>query len=280
MTESKSIILNLTTTCGRLDLCSATLWSLVNQSLVPDQINLWISKEPYMADEGIKTLPNSIIKLIECNDRIKVHYTENTGPYRKIIPALRNCTDEDILVYADDDVIYSNLWLKYLIDCYLENKSAYVVSGRLREMKKNILGGYQSYTRFPLVSKKPLFHKDFIITGVGGCVLGKKHIDKKYIDLELFKTIAPKTDDLWISKIIELSGTTVITCPSALSCIMEIQHDIHALNRVNTFFNKQNIFSKVTGIFKRGVFGYFGMPWSNNDLMIKKINCFFKGNLL
>ena len=70
MTESKSIILNLTTTCGRLDLCSATLWSLVNQSLVPDQINLWISKEPYMADEGIKTLPNSIIKLIECNDRI------------------------------------------------------------------------------------------------------------------------------------------------------------------------------------------------------------------
>ena len=50
MTESKSIILNLTTTCGRLDLCSATLWSLVNQSLVPDQINLWISKEPYMAD--------------------------------------------------------------------------------------------------------------------------------------------------------------------------------------------------------------------------------------
>ncbi|HFE8951921.1 TPA: glycosyltransferase family 2 protein, partial [Klebsiella pneumoniae] len=109
MTESKSIILNLTTTCGRLDLCSATLWSLVNQSLVPDQINLWISKEPYMADEGIKTLPNSIIKLIECNDRIKVHYTENTGPYRKIIPALRNCTDEDILVYADDDVIYSNL---------------------------------------------------------------------------------------------------------------------------------------------------------------------------
>ncbi len=27
-------------------------------------------------------------------------------------------------------------WLKYLIDCYLENKSAYVVSGRLREMKK------------------------------------------------------------------------------------------------------------------------------------------------
>ena len=61
---------------------------------------------------------------------------------------------------------------------------------------------------------------------------------------------------------------------------MEIQHDIHALNRVNTFFNKQNIFSKVTGIFKRGVFGYFGMPLSNNDLMIKKINCFFKGNLL
>lgn len=279
MTESKAIILNLTTTCGRLDLCSATLWSLVNQSLVPDQINLWISKEAYMADEGIQTLPNSIIKLIEHNNLIKVHYVENTGPYRKMIPALRNCSDNDILVYADDDVIYSNLWLKYLIDCYLENKSEYVVSGRLREMKKNFFGGYQSYTRFSLVSESEVFRKDFIITGVGGCVLGKKHIAQKYINLDSFKTIAPKTDDLWISKIIKLSGSRVITCPRALDCIMEIQHDIHALNRVNTFFSNQNIIAKVSGVFKRGVLGYFGMPLSNNDVMIKKINYFFKRNL-
>ncbi|HHT0060108.1 TPA: glycosyltransferase [Raoultella planticola] len=279
MTESKSIILNLTTTSGRLDLCSATLWSLVNQSLLPGRINLWISAEPYMADEGIQILPDSINRLIKYNDIIKVHYVENTGPYRKIIPALRSCLDEDILVYADDDVVYSHHWLEYLISFYLENNREYVVSSRLREMKKNFFGLYQSYSLFPLVFEKKVFYTDFIITGVGGCVLERKHISQKYIDLNSFKKIAPKTDDLWISKIIELSGSGVIACPKALDCIMEIQHDIHALNRMNTFFSSQNIISKMIGAFKRRLLGYCGVSLSNNDVMIKKINSFFKRNI-
>lgn len=276
MTESKSIILNLTTTSGRLDLCSATLWSLLNQSLSPDRINLWISAEPYMADEGIQILPDSINKLMNYNNMIEIHYVENTGPYRKIIPALRSCLDEDILVYADDDVVYSYHWLEGLINCYLENKRKYVVSSRVREMKKNFFGRYQSYSLFPLVFEKKVFYKDFIITGVGGCVLEKKHILQKYIELDSFKIVAPKTDDLWVSKIIELSGSKVITCPKALGCIMEIQHDIHALNRVNTFFSGQNIISKILGPFKRRILGYCGVSLSNNDVMIKAIICYFK----
>lgn len=276
MTDKKNVVLNLTTTSGRLDLCSATLWSLVNQSLPAQTINLWVSTESYMADKGICSFPESINNLIKYNDLIKIKYVENTGPYRKIIPALREYSDDDILVYADDDVIYSHRWLETLITSYLENDGKYVVSSRVREMKKNLFDHYQSYSLFPLTYEKKVFDRDFIITGVGGCVLAKKHIAQKYIDMEVYKKVAPKTDDLWISKIIELSGSKVLTCPNALDCVMEIQHDINALNRVNTFLTNDSTISRLMAYVKKRTLGYLGVRLSSNDDMIRNINYYFK----
>jgi hypothetical protein len=51
------ISVNLTTMHSRLDLCAATVWSIINQSVQPDKINLWISNEPYLSDHGICEIP-------------------------------------------------------------------------------------------------------------------------------------------------------------------------------------------------------------------------------
>lgn len=73
-------------------------------------------------------------------------------------------------------------------------------------MQYNVFGKLKSYLSFPLCTESILLENDFIITGVGGCILSRSIIKDEFITNNEFMSIAPTTDDIWISKIIELSG--------------------------------------------------------------------------
>ncbi|EJD6539828.1 TPA: glycosyltransferase [Providencia rettgeri] len=270
------IIVNLTTIHSRLNVCAATIWSLINQEKKPDKIVLWISDEPYLADTGLSEKPEFVNLLNKVADLIEVRYTENTGPYRKIIPALRIAKDEDILIYADDDVVYSEQWLKKLIEKYYQYQARYPIASRVRKVKNNIFGFQQGYFSYPIITDDVILNDKFIITGIGGCVLQKKHISKEYIFNNDYLTIAPKTDDLWISKILQLSHSPILTCPDALSDIQEINNNYESLSQSNVFITSSSSrMIKLLMRIKVKMYSYFGIPCCNNDLALKKINNYF-----
>lgn len=269
------ISINLTTTHSRLDLCSATLWSLLHQSLLPERINLWISHEPFMADKGIAALPNWINELNHIHDIIRVHYVDNIGPYRKIIPALRSSANEDVIVYVDDDVIYANAWFEGLLNTFEKLERKYVVASRVRVKKNNFFGKLQSYNMFHVCSEQQLFSSDFIITGVGGCILMRKHIKDEFLELNDFCELIPKTDDIWISKIIELSNSQVFCNPLLLTLVQEIEHTNNALNQTNNTMYTGALLEKIYFKVRNKIFGYLGKQLSNNDKSIKIVESFF-----
>ncbi|MFG1172062.1 glycosyltransferase family A protein [Erwiniaceae bacterium CAU 1747] len=271
--------INITTTSGRLSLCSATVWSLINQTFTPDAINIWISHEAYLADRGIQEIPAWVDYFNSLKNIIKIHYVKNTGPYRKIIPALREAHPEDVLIYGDDDVIYDSMWLETLIKAYIKNNGRHVVAARIRTKEKNILGFNKSYHLYGLSTTETNFSKGFIITGVGGCVIAKKHIRPELLELDDYLNLAPKTDDLWISKIIELSGTVVTSVPLAMNYVQEIKHENNALSHINVVANMRNTFlGRMSVKFYNRILGYLGYPLSNNDLCMNKIDSFFDKN--
>lgn len=272
----KKVSINLTTTSNRLDLCAVTVWSLMNQTVIPNEINIWISKESYLADNGIDTIPDWVAFFNKNKNIIRVNYTKNTGPYRKIIPALRAAQFDDVLVYADDDVIYGASWLELLLKKFFETEGEMAVCARARLKKKNLIGNVKNYKKMKLCKKESVLDKDFIITGVGGCVLTKKFISDKYLFNDDYITVAPKTDDIWISKILELSGTKVICIPHVLNQISEIYHTVNPLNYENSAF----IFG--VGYFKKGLSAFtyvfrrlMDLPVSNNDFAIKQVDDYF-----
>lgn len=110
------ISINLTTTKSRLYLCSQTVWSLANQSKKVDQIVVWVSSTPYLSDEGITEEPEWAQKIRQTGTNLVFKWVKNTGPYRKLFPALQAATEEDILIYADDDAIYNEMWAETLLD--------------------------------------------------------------------------------------------------------------------------------------------------------------------
>jgi len=274
------VIVNLTTTSHRLHLCSATIFSLIQQSLIPNKIIIWVSESSYLSDKGVSSIPewvsflNGFLNSKE--SLIEVKYTANTGPYRKIIPALRTFTVDDILVYADDDVIYGKDWLKKIITKFEMNDRRFVVAPRVRLIKKNILGINRGYNSYPICSSDSLLKDEYIITGVGGCALCTSHIKDFFISMNDYLDVAPTTDDLWISKIIQLSGTKLLVCPEAIIDVQEVWHEQFTLNSINTFKLKNlfplNFFSKVYYKFS----SYMGFSLSSNDRNLKAIDNFFK----
>src|SRR5690606_3704630 len=81
-----NIEINITTTNNRLHLCAQTVWSFLHQSLRPSKIIVWVSKEPYLIDEGIQEEPVWARELKRINKSIEFRWTPNTGPYRKLFP--------------------------------------------------------------------------------------------------------------------------------------------------------------------------------------------------
>ncbi|EQB3642521.1 TPA: glycosyltransferase [Raoultella ornithinolytica] len=269
------ISVNLTTTSERLELCAATVWSLLMQNVAPDRINIWLSHEAYLADKGVSSIPKWVDDLNMINNIININFVNNIGPYRKIIPALREAGDSDILVYADDDVIYGATWLASLLKVFSENENKYIVASRVRYRGKNIFGGFKSYNMSKIIFNDIVLGADFIITGVGGCILMRKHIRDEFIFDDSFIQVAPKTDDIWISKIIQLSSSEVICCHEALVQVQEIVHNNNALNHSNTVFHHGTGIHKILYKIKNKILGYFGYNLSNNDYAIDEVDKYF-----
>ena len=67
----------------------------------PDKIHFFISKEPFLLDEGIE--PNEIPKIN--NPKVEFNYTENIGLIRKFIPVVKmywDKPDTKIIIFDDD----------------------------------------------------------------------------------------------------------------------------------------------------------------------------------
>ncbi len=104
----------------------------------------------------------------------------------------------------------------------------------------------------------------------------KKHINDAFLKLDDFKILIPKTDDIWISKIIELSNSEVMCASNQLRLIQEIEHSNNALNHTNNTMYNGVIFKKIYQKTSNKILGYFGRQLSNNDKAIKIVDAFFK----
>lgn len=122
----------------------------------------------------------------------------------------------------------------------------------MRIIDKNIFGSTKSYSSFDISTSEEKYNERFIITGVGGAILTKDLIDSQYLNDDSFIVVAPKTDDIWISKIIELSGTSVVSCPQALSQVHEIQHSNSSLSSQNTLFRNNMVRLSILLNYKSG----------------------------
>ena len=91
------IIFSLTTTHLRIKYLKIVIESLLDQKAPADEIQLYISEAPYLFDKGIKKneVPR-FLKKFEKEKKILINYTENIGPFRKLIPYLKQNMNKNV----------------------------------------------------------------------------------------------------------------------------------------------------------------------------------------
>jgi glycosyltransferase involved in cell wall biosynthesis len=237
--------------------------SIKKQKIMPDVLYVNISEGSYLSDEGISEIPEWLNQ-----DFISINRTENFGSYRKLLPVIKKAKDNDLIITADDDILYGPNWIKSLVEL-AEKYPHHIVCARAREMKKNIFGRWQNYSRWNLISSA----KDGMLilpTGVGGAVYRKHLLDLDFLLDPGFKKLAPTTDDLWFRMASLRRNVPVFVCPEIDMESIYLKHST-GLEQIN--FNKkasiffQKVFNNTIGVFK----DWIGLDATKNDHSWSKI---------
>ena len=161
----------------------------MTQSLKPDKIILWLSDEY----ESFNYLPYSITKYLK--NGLEIRFVKDIGSYTKIIYALKEYPS-DIIVTADDDIIYPKDWLKKLYHSYISHSEDIHVhrAHRVLVENDNILP-YESWKK--QINEENARYDNFL-TGVGGALYPPNCFSPEIFREDIFLKYAKSADDIWL----------------------------------------------------------------------------------
>jgi len=165
--------------------CPFAIRSLLNQSVQPDKIILWLGY-------GTK-VPASLKKLEKYGLEIK--FCEDIGPYTKLIPALIDFPN-DVLVTADDDICYNNEWFKPLKEAYLSDPTK-IYCHRAHEICLDENKRIIPYTEWRLDIKTIEYPKRIFPTGVRGILYPPHCFNNEIFNKDKFLKLTRYADDIW-----------------------------------------------------------------------------------
>ena len=207
--KKEQVIISMTSFPAAIAYAGKAVRSLLNGSVLPDKLILYLTFSQFAETP----IPDDLLQLAKENPIFEIrNYDRDIRSYRKLIPALKDFPDATI-VTVDDDVHYHPDMLRDLLRLHAEFPEA-VIAHRAKLMKPDEpYRKWPKYRWYDFVFKK--IHKDFrnIQTGVGGVLYPPHSLCKDMMDVELFTSIAPTTDDIWFWAAGVANNTPVIPVP-------------------------------------------------------------------
>jgi hypothetical protein len=214
---------SLTTISARLPDVHHVVESLLAQRFERDRfsVNLYLSREPYLLDQGCPAPTLELEHLVERNPgRFTIHYVRNTGPYRKIFPIMDNVYAlpqsaflRSLIVTVDDDTLYPSGWLQGLYAAYLRHNCVIGYRGRSLVLADGKVAPYRQWSR--TVLENPSSRN--VLTGKDGILYSPLHLHPHVRDEHAALRIAPKADDLWLKAHALLLGVPAYTINDSLA---------------------------------------------------------------
>lgn len=215
-TRKTKLIVSLTSFPERINTVYITINTLLNQTVKPDKLILWLAESQFHNRE--QDLPKELLRLKDYGLEIK--WCEDLKSYKKLIPVLKEYPN-DIIVTADDDLYYQRDWLESLYNAYLDNPK-YVYTRRACgvKLKNNTITVNPHYAN---KNYSPTYLNQLM--GGAGTLYPPNSLYKDVLNENLIKSLILTHDDIYFWIMAILKGTKV--------CLIK-NKDVNIYNVENT----------------------------------------------
>ena len=191
----KKLIVSLTSYPKRFKTLPLVLNSIMNQTVLPDKIILWIENKD----------KKKLLSTVQNFRGVDIEFCENgLYSYKKIIPLLKKYRNSYVITF-DDDVIY----FKDTIEKLVSNSRKFpndVIANCIHKIK--LKNHYPiSYKLWPRNYRKQT--KLAFFTGAAGVLYPPNCFYKDVLKKNYFKRLAPFADDIWLNWMAKLNNTNI-----------------------------------------------------------------------
>lgn len=201
--EHVPIIVSFTSFPARINNVWKVVKSLKGQSIRPEKIILWLSKEQFHHREDV---PESLWK--EVDDLFEIRMVEgDIRSHKKFYYVMQEYPDTTF-VTCDDDIYYDPDFLKYLVDASRQFPGC-VIANKTRQIGFAEDGTLKPYNEWK--DEQTAFEAENLIQiGVGGVLYPPKALHELTLRKDLFFTLTPMADDVWLNCMARLNGTPIV----------------------------------------------------------------------
>lgn len=189
--SNRQLLISLTTFSKRIDDVFICIESLLQQTLKPNKIILWLSREEFSESDIPAALQLQMARGLE------VRFCEkDIGPYKKIIPALHEFPDFKIIT-VDDDVIYPVDLVDKLYRSYISDPHV-IHAFQAHRIGLDEGGNLLPYKQWQRPTQD---HTPSLLTypvGIGGVLYFPGCFAHDVTDEQRFMSLAPMADDIWL----------------------------------------------------------------------------------
>jgi hypothetical protein len=186
----EGLIVSLTTYGERLKDVRYTLYSIQEQSILPEKVVLWLSYDDYRENQAYINK----LQYLFSRANLEIIKTKDIFSYKKLIPALEKFPNYYILT-ADDDIYYRKNWLKKIWSEHQKNPKNVMchIAHKISLNEQGIMPYNQWKSR---IKNKMSSFLVFGCTG-GGILYHKSYLYKDVLNENIFLKYAPTADDIW-----------------------------------------------------------------------------------
>lgn len=191
--EGSNIIISLTSFPERIDTVWMTIVTLLNQTVKPRLVVLWLADEQFPNRE--KDLPVKLIKLIDKG--LSIRFCDNLYPHKKYYYTMKEHPDK-IIITVDDDIFYP----EYLVEELMKTSIKYpntICCTWAHEIKLDKNGQILPYSQWRhCVSESDEPSLSLMPVGCGGVLYPPRALDLEVFNDKSIRNLTLKTDDLWL----------------------------------------------------------------------------------
>ena len=195
---NNEFIVSLTTYDRRLYEVYLAIESIMQQTMKPNKIVLWLS-------DDLKNVNLPSLLRNQQKRGLEIRFCKDIRSYKKLIPSLKTYPDAAIIT-IDDDVLYNFDLIESFIRSHMENPGV-VYSAKMHRIKLLKNGNLEKYKKWKEKYESFDLSPLNFPTGIGGILYPPNCFNSEIFNEDVYMNICKFNDDIWFKAMSLYNGT-------------------------------------------------------------------------